>query len=154
MTRDPANLNTAGRSVADIPIPPSPSATIDQFKGALDHLTTSLDSIQSAQPGLDKLVADSGRIPGTAFVKRDAYSNLDINLLAGNAQFDLYGLDQPGMAQLLSLYDDRVIAGRLPKADANEIAISEEIARSRHVWVGGHLGRSEEHTSELQSQSN
>src|SRR2546430_10440225 len=154
MNRDAANLSAAGRSVADIPIPPSPSATIDQFKGALDRLTTSLDSIQSAQPGLDKLVADSGRIPGTAFVKRDAYSNLDINLLAGNAQFDLYGLDQPGMAQLLSLYDDRVIAGRLPKADANEIAISEEIARSRHVWVGGHLGRSEEHTSELQSQSN
>ena len=68
------------------------------------------------------------------------YSNLDINLLAGNAQFDLYGLDQPGMAQLLSLYDDRVVAGRLPKADANEIAISEEIARSRHVWVGGQVG--------------
>src|SRR2546430_13198882 len=154
MNRDAANVNAAGRSVADIPIPPSPSATIDQFKCALDRLTTSLDSIQSAQPGLDKLVADSARIPGTAFVKRDAYSNLDINLLAGNAQFDLYGLDQPGMAQLLSLYDDRVIAGRLPKADANEIAISEEIARSRHVWVGGHLGRSEEHTSELQSQSN
>src|SRR5207245_7337167 len=92
------------------------------------------------QPGLDKLVADSAHIPGTAFVKRDAYSNLDINLLAGNAQFDLYGLDQPGMAQLLSLYEDRIIAGRLPKADANEIAISEEIARSRHVWVGGQLG--------------
>ena len=140
MNRDAANLNAAGRSVADIPIPTSPSATIDQFKDALDRLTTSLDSIQSAQPGLDKLVADSGRIPGTAFVKRDAYSNLDINLLAGNAQFDLYGLDQPGMAQLLSLYDDRVIAGRLPKADANEIAISEEIARSRHVWVGGKVG--------------
>src|SRR2546429_525722 len=137
---DAANAHAAGRSVADIPIPPSPSATIDQFKGALDRLTTSLDSIQSAQPGLDKLVADSARIPGTAFVKRDAYSNLDINLLAGNAQFDLYGLDQPGMAQLLSLYNDRVIAGRLPKADANEIAISEEIARSRHVWVGGKVG--------------
>src|SRR5947208_8722237 len=75
MNRDAANLNAVGRSVADIPIPPSPSATIDQFKDALDRLTTSLDSIQSAQPGLDKLVADSGRIPGTAFVKRDAYSH-------------------------------------------------------------------------------
>jgi len=140
MSRDTANVNAAGRSVADIPIPPSPSATIDGFKAGLDRLTASLESIQSAQPGLDKLVADSARIPGTAFVKRDAYSNLDINLLAGNAQFDLYGLDQPGMAQLLSLYDDRIIAGRLPKADANEIAISEEIARSRHVWVGGQVG--------------
>jgi ABC-type antimicrobial peptide transport system permease subunit len=140
MGRDTNNLNAAGRSVADIPIPPSPSATIDEFKAALDRLTTSLGAIQAAQPGLDKLVAETARIPGTAFVKRDAYSNLDINLLAGNAQFDLYGLDQPGMAQLLSLYDDRVIAGRLPKSDANEIAISEEIARSRHVWVGGQLG--------------
>jgi len=140
MNRDTANLNAAGRNIADIPIPPSPSATIDQFKTALDRLTTSLGSIQAPQPGLDKLVADSAGIPGTTFVKRDAYSNLDINLLAGNAQFDLYGLDQPGMAQLLSLYDDRVIAGRLPKADANEIAISEEIARSRHVWVGGQVG--------------
>jgi ABC-type lipoprotein release transport system permease subunit len=140
MGRDTANLNAAGQSVADIPIPPSPSATIDQFKGALDRLTSSLGAVQAPQPGLDKLVAASERIPGTAFVKRDAYSNLDINLLAGNAQFDLYGFDPQGMAQLLTLYGDRVVAGRLPAANANEIAVSEEIARSRHVWVGGKLG--------------
>jgi ABC-type antimicrobial peptide transport system permease subunit len=138
--RDTTNLNAAGQSVADIPIPPSPSATIDQFKGALDRLTTSLGAVQAPQPGLDKLVADSQRIPGTAFVKRDAYSNLDINLLAGNAQFDLYGFDPQGMGQLLTLYGDRVVAGRLPAANANEIAVSEEIARSRHVSVGGKLG--------------
>src|SRR5256712_4004204 len=95
MSRDTANLNTAGRNVADLPIPPSPSATIDQFKVALDHLTASLGSIQSPQPGLDKLVADSARIPGTAFVQRDAYSNLDINMLAGQAQLELYGFDHP-----------------------------------------------------------
>jgi hypothetical protein len=140
MNRDTANLNTAGQSVANIPIPPSPSATIDQFKGALDRLTSSLGAIQAPQPGLDKLVADSERIPGVAFVKRDAYSNLDINLLAGNAQFDLYGFDPPGMEQLLSLYGDRIVAGRLPAANANEVAVSEEIARSRHVWVGGKVG--------------
>jgi ABC-type antimicrobial peptide transport system permease subunit len=140
MGRDTANLNAVGQGVADIPIPPSPSATIDQFKGALDRLTSSLGAIQAPQPGLDKLVADSQRIPGTAFVKRDAYSNLDINLLAGNAQFDLYGFDPQGMGQLLTLYGDRVVAGRLPAANANEIAVSEEIARSRHVWVGGKLG--------------
>jgi ABC-type lipoprotein release transport system permease subunit len=140
VNRDTANLNAAGQSVADIPIPPSPSATIDQFKSALDRLTSSLGAIQAPQPGLDKLVADSQRIPGTAFVKRDAYSNLDINLLAGNAQFDLYGFDPPGMGQLLSLYGDRVVAGRLPAANANEIAVSEEIARSRHLWVGGKVG--------------
>src|SRR5207302_10278333 len=87
MNRDTANLNVAGRNVADIPIPPSPSATIDQFKAALDRLTSSLGSIQAPQPGLDKLVADSASIPGTTFVRRDAYSHLDTNLLAGNAQF-------------------------------------------------------------------
>ncbi|HVS06426.1 MAG TPA: ABC transporter permease [Candidatus Dormibacteraeota bacterium] len=140
INRDTANLNAAGRNVADIPIPPSPSATIDQFKTSLDRLTSSLGSIQAPQPGLDKLVADSARIPGTTFVKRDAYSNLDINMLAGNAQFDLYGLDQAGMAQLLSLYGDQVVTGRLPSANANEIALSEEIARSRHVWIGGKVG--------------
>src|SRR3989449_10019720 len=32
MSRDTAHVNAAGRSVADIPIPPSPSATIDGFK--------------------------------------------------------------------------------------------------------------------------
>ncbi|TMD41474.1 MAG: ABC transporter permease [Chloroflexi bacterium] len=140
LSRDSANLNTSGQSLANLPVPPSPSGTIDQFKSALDRLTASLGSIEEPQPGLDKLLADSARIPGTAFVKRDAYSNLDINLLAGNAQFDLYGVDQPGMAQLLALYGDRVAAGRLPRPNANEIAVSEEIARSRHVWIGGQLG--------------
>jgi ABC-type antimicrobial peptide transport system permease subunit len=140
MNRDTANLNAAGRNIANIPIPPSPSATIDQFKTALDRLTSSLGSIQAPQPGFDKLVADSARIPGTTFVTRDAYSNLDINMLAGNAQFDLYGLDQAGMTQLLSLYGDQVVSGRLPSANANEIALSEEIARSRHVWIGGKVG--------------
>src|SRR5437588_394234 len=140
LSRDSANLNASGQSLATLPVPPSPSGTSDQFKSALDRLTASLGSIEEPQPGLDKLLADSARIPGTAFVKRDAYSNLDINLLAGNAQFDLYGVDQPGMAQLLALYGDRVAAGRLPKANASEIVISEEIARSRHVWVGGKVG--------------
>jgi ABC-type lipoprotein release transport system permease subunit len=140
MNRDTANLNSAGQRLADLPVPPSPSATIDQFRTALDQLTASLGSIEQPQPGLDQLLAASARIPGTALVKRDAYSNLDINLLAGNAQFDLYGVDQPGMTQLLTLYGDRVVSGRLPSQNASEIAVSEEIARARHVAVGGQLG--------------
>ncbi len=140
MNRDTANLNTAGQNLANLPVPPSPSNTIDQFKTALDHLTASLGAIEQPQPGLDRLLAASAKIPGTALVKRDAYSNLDINLLAGNAQFDLYGVDQPGMSALLSLYGDHLTAGRLPRQNANEIAVSEEIARSRHVWIGGQLG--------------
>jgi ABC-type lipoprotein release transport system permease subunit len=140
MNRDTANLNSAGQHLADLPVPPSPSATIDQFRTALDQLTASLGSIEQPQPGLDQLLAASARIPGTALVKRDAYSNLDINLLAGNAQFDLYGVDQPGMTQLLTLYGDRIVSGRLPHQNASEIAVSEEIARARHVVVGGQLG--------------
>jgi ABC-type antimicrobial peptide transport system permease subunit len=140
MGRDSANLDAAAQQLTDLPLPPSPSSTIDQFKNALDRLTGGLAAIEQPQPGLDKLVADSAKIPGASFVKRDAYSNLDINLLAGNAQFDLYGVDQPGMTSLLDLYGDNVVAGRLPKANANEIAISQEIARSRGVWIGGKLG--------------
>jgi len=140
MNRDTSTLNSAGQNIADLPLPPSPSATIDQFRTALDRLSASLGSIEQPQPGLDQLVADSARIQGTALVKRDAYSNLDINLLAGNAQFDLYGVDQPGMTQLLTIYGDRVTAGRLPRQNASEIAVSEEIARARHVGLGGKLG--------------
>jgi ABC-type lipoprotein release transport system permease subunit len=140
MNRDSANLNAAGQSLANLPVPPSPSATIDQFKGALDQLGASLDAFAAPQSGLTKLVDDAQQIPGTALVRQDAYSNLDINLLAGYAQFDLYGVDQSGMQSLLSLYGDRVVAGRLPKPNANEIVLSEEIARGRGVWLGGSVG--------------
>ena len=140
MSRDSANLDAAGRNLADLPIPPPPSATIDAFKAALDRLTSSLDAFAAPTPGLAHLVTGAQHLPGTRLVKEDAYSNLDINLLAGYAQFDLYGVDQPGMKQLLSLYGDRVITGRLPRADASEIVLSEEIARSRNVWIGGKVG--------------
>jgi hypothetical protein len=140
MSRDSANLNAAGQSVANLPIPPSPSATIDQFKQALDQLASSLDAFAAPQSGLTQLVADAQKIRGTQLVRQDAYSNLDINLLAGYAQFDLYGLDQSGMRSLLSLYGDHLVAGRLPKANANEIILSEEVARGRGVWVGGSVG--------------
>ena len=140
MNADSASLNVAGQNAGNVPIPPPPSATIDQFKASLDQLTSSLAAIEAPQPGLDQLVASSSKIAGTAFVKRDAYSNLDINLLAGNAQFDLYGFDPEGMQQLLTLYGDQVTVGRLPKSNASEVAISEEIARARHVWIGGKVG--------------
>jgi hypothetical protein len=140
LNADSGSLSAATQGAGTIPIPPPPSASIDQFKAALDQLTVSLSAIEAPQPGLDTLVANSEKIPGTAFVKRDAYSNLDINLLAGNAQFDLYGFDREGMQRLLTLYGDQVAIGRLPKPNASEIAVSEEIARSRHVWIGGKVG--------------
>jgi ABC-type lipoprotein release transport system permease subunit len=140
MNRDTAALNNAGAAISNLPVPPSPSQAIDQFKVALDGLTASLGSFEAPQPGLDQLQAASEKISGADFVRRDAYSNLDINLLAGNAQFDLYGVDQSGMQRLLTLYDDQLVAGRLPRATVNEIAISEEVARARNVGVGGKVG--------------
>jgi ABC-type lipoprotein release transport system permease subunit len=44
------------------------------------------------------------------------------------------------MQQLLNLYGDRLISGRLPNGNASEIVLSEEIARSRNVSVGGQVG--------------
>ena len=123
MGRDTAALNNAGAAISNLPVPPSPVNAIDQFKQALDGLTNSLGSFEAPQPGLDQLQAASAKIAGADFVRRDAYSNLDINLLAGNAQFDLYGVDQSGMQRLLNLYGDRLVAGRLPRTDINEIAI-------------------------------
>ncbi|MDQ6884258.1 MAG: ABC transporter permease [Candidatus Dormibacteraeota bacterium] len=140
MGRDSAALNNAGAAISNLPVPPSPSGAIDQFKQALDGLTASLGSFEAPQPGLDQLQAASAKLAGADFVRRDAYSNLDINLLAGNAQFDLYGVDRSGMQRLLALYQDRLIAGRLPSANVNEIAISEEVARARNVGVGGKVG--------------
>ena len=140
MGRDTAALNNAGAAISNLPVPPSPVNAIDQFKQALDGLTNSLGSFEAPQPGLDQLQAASAKIAGADFVRRDAYSNLDINLLAGNAQFDLYGVDQSGMQRLLNLYGDRLVAGRLPRTNINEIAISEEVARARNVTVGGKVG--------------
>jgi ABC-type antimicrobial peptide transport system permease subunit len=117
-------------------------AEVASLKAALNGLAVSLGSISQPQSGLESLLATAQKMPGTTLVQRDAYSNLDINLFAGDAQFDLYGLDRPGMTSLLNLYGDRLLAGRLPSATANEVVISEEIARSRKVWIGGKVGNS------------
>ena len=117
-------------------------AEVASLKAALNGLAVSLGSISQPQSGLESLLATAQKMPGTTLVQRDAYSNLDINLFAGDAQFDLYGLDRPGMTSLLNLYGDRLLAGRLPSANANEVVISEEIARSRKVWIGGKVGNS------------
>src|SRR5207237_10253711 len=63
-------------------------------------------------------------------------------MLAGNAQFDLYGVSGSGMQQLLGLYGDRLKAGRLPRQTASEIALSEEVARSKGVGIGSQVGNS------------
>lgn len=139
--RDAAALNASGRSLPPIPPPPpSPAAQLQQFQASLDQLAQSLSSFEAPQADIDKLVAASRQLPGTDFAQADAYSNLNVNMLAGNAQFDLYGVSGTGMRQLLDLYGDRLKTGRLPNQGASEIALSEEVARSKNVGIGGQVG--------------
>jgi ABC-type lipoprotein release transport system permease subunit len=139
---DAAGLARAGAAVPAIPPPPDLSHTLTPFRSALSSLTQQLGTFDAPQANLDQLRQHAQAITGTAQVQQDAYSDLDINLLAGNAQFDLYGLSPGGMRQILSLYGDQVVAGRLPRANASEIALSEEVARSRNVGIGGVVGNS------------
>ncbi|TMF59450.1 MAG: FtsX-like permease family protein [Chloroflexi bacterium] len=141
--RDAASLNARSFSLPPIPPPPpSPEAQLRQFQASLDQLGQTLSSFEAPQADIDKLVAASRQIAGTDFAQADAYSNLNVNMLAGNAQFDLYGVSGSGMQQLLGLYGDRLKAGRLPRQTASEIALSEEVARSKGVGIGGQVGNS------------
>ncbi|HYM51471.1 MAG TPA: FtsX-like permease family protein [Candidatus Limnocylindrales bacterium] len=139
LSADAAALAAAGRSVPSLPPPPA-GPDLGPFRASLDALGRTLNAFQAPQADLDRLLSTSTGLRGVAFAQREAFSNLDINLLAGNAQFDLYGLNPAGMQQLLNLYGDRVVAGRLPQPNASEVAISQEIARARNVWIGGQVG--------------
>ena len=139
LRQDAGALASAGGRVPPLPAPP-PGPDLEPFRRALDSLGQTLAAFQAPQADLDRLVSASRRLPGVDFVQREAFANLDINLLAGNAQFDLYGLTPGGMRQLLALYGDRVVSGRLPRPQANEVALSQEIALARNVGIGGQVG--------------
>ena len=145
VAQDAAAIQAAGGAEAQLrlprlPPPPTADQLLGPFERALGNLAATLGSFEAPQANLDALSARATAIPGADFVHRDAYSELDINLLAGNAQFDLYGLSQPAMRELLDLYGDRVHQGRLPRTDASEVALSAEIARARNVGLGGKVG--------------
>jgi ABC-type lipoprotein release transport system permease subunit len=133
-------LQTAGRNIPELPQLPSAGDALAPFRSALDSLKQTLASFDAPPTELDEILTASQKMPEVDFARRDAYANLNINLLAGNAQFDLYGLDQSGMKQLLALYSDYIKEGRLPRADANEVVISQEIARGKNVSLGGQVG--------------
>jgi hypothetical protein len=149
LSGDASVLASTGRSLPPVPVPPSPSQTLGPFHTALNSLAQALGSLQVPQADLDRLLAASRHIPGADVVQPDAYSNLNMNLLAGNAPFDLYGLSSGGMRQLLALYADRLTVGRLPRANASEIVLSEEIARARGVRVGGKVGNNIDELDQL-----
>jgi hypothetical protein len=139
LNQDAAALASTERGLPSLPPPPA-APDLTPFRQALDSLGQTLSAFQAPQADLDLLVGASQRLEGVRFAQREAFSNLDINLLAGNAQFDLYGVTPGGMRQLLGLYGDRVAQGRLPNPQASEVAISQEIALARHVGIGGKVG--------------
>jgi len=140
LSQSAAQLSAASSRVAELPPPPRVEESLSPFRSALTQLSVALASFQRPVADLDALRAASERLPGTRFVLTDAYSNIDINLLAGNAQFDLYGVTPAGMRQLIDLYGDRLKSGRLPEPDANEIVLSEEVVRARGLALGGLVG--------------
>jgi hypothetical protein len=119
---------------------PAAAAALGGLSQGLQKLQDSLGALSQPQGDLDGIERKVAAIPGVAKVERDTYANLDLNMLAGNANFDLYGLDQAGMEEMLSLYGDRVAQGRLPRQDRAEVTLSEEVARARGVGIGGIVG--------------
>jgi hypothetical protein len=125
---------------ASLPELPSAGDALARLGGQLDTLQVKLGAISGAQGDIASLEAAARKIPGVAAVERDSYAHIDLTLLAGDASFDLYGLGAPAMQSLLDLYGDHIAAGRLPRPDKPEIALSAEVARARGVRMGDVVG--------------
>ena len=125
---------------ASLPQIPTAGDALKTLGGQLDALQAKLTSASGAQGDIAAVEAAARKIPGVARVERDCYAHIDLTLLAGDANSDLYGLDTGGMQALLDLYGDHVSSGRLPRQDKPEIAISEEVARARGVGMGALVG--------------
>ena len=125
---------------ATLPQLPGATNALNGLNGQLDDLQQKLEALGSPQGNIDALEAKVKALPGVAKVERDTYSNIDLNMLAGDANFDLYGLNAQDTQDLLSYYGDRVSQGRLPRQDAPEVVLSEEVARARGVGIGDVVG--------------
>jgi hypothetical protein len=133
---------TKGLPSLDAALPKLPAAS-----EALKGLSTQLDTLESqlvAAGGpagnVDEIEAAVKTIPGVARVERDTYSSLDLNMLAGDAGFDLYGMSQEGMGRMMDHYGVSLAEGRLPRPDQPEVAIAEEVALARGLAIGGQVG--------------
>ena len=123
-----------------LPQLPSAGEALTRLGGQLDALQVKLGAISGAQGDIAGLEAAARKIPGVASVERDSYAHIDLTLLAGDASFDLYGLNPQAMQSLLDLYHDHLAEGRLPRQDKPEIALSAEVARARGVRMGDVVG--------------
>jgi len=116
------------------------TAAVKGLGQRLTELQAQLGTLQNGTTGLDDLQAQVKALPGMARVEKITFSNINLNLLAGNAAFDLFGLSDRGMQSMLDLYGDHVAVGRLPHQDAAEVAIAEEVARARGIGIGSMVG--------------
>ena len=55
--------------------------------------------------------------------------------------YPIFGVDETQMSTLLQIAGSQVVAGRLPTARANEVALYESIVKSRGLHVGSEIGR-------------
>jgi hypothetical protein len=125
---------------ATLPQLPAAGSALTDIDGQLADLQRKLEALGGAQGNIDVVEAQVRALPGVDKVQRDTYSNIDLNMLAGNANFDLFGLSEQDTNDLLTYYGDHVSRGRLPRRDAPEIVLSEEVARARGVGIGDLVG--------------
>ena len=104
-----------------------------------------LDRVSEVSPlrgPLDPAVVSQIRThPDVARVitQRELYIGVPLNTSGGLNVFGITGADMPLLMEVLGL---RVSAGRLPRARANEIALSEEIAAVLDLHLGDPINRS------------
>jgi hypothetical protein len=133
-------LPTLPKLSATLPNLPPATGALDDLNGQLGELQQKLEALGGPQGNIDAIESKARALPGVDKVLRDTYSNIDLNMLAGNANFDLFGLTEQDTREVMGYYGDRVSAGRLPRQDAAEIVLSEEVARARGVKIGDLVG--------------
>ena len=125
---------------ATLPRIPDATAELTNLDGRLRGLQSTLEQLSGAQGDIGAIETAARAIPGVARVERDNYANIDLNMLAGNANFDLYGMSDDGMRALIDFYGVTLAAGRMPRQDRPEVVLDEQVARARGVGIGGAVG--------------
>lgn len=64
-----------------------------------------------------------------------------VNTLIGPGTRNVFAIPSPYMPWFLQRIGERVVRGRLPAAEADEIALPEQVLRSRHLHMGDAVGQ-------------
>lgn len=78
--------------------------------------------------------------PNVAKVILDNGFGIDIDLIGGTTSFELLGVSEADMMEIMTLCDARLKEGELLRPRTNEIVLSEEIANSRGLRIGDKIG--------------